>query len=157
MVETVHQYPGIRTTELMKLLGLPNETFYSIFRKAAYEDHRIEWKSCRLYPISPVELPHILREVHGLILKFPTYFNRTVVEALCAYLNESDLFTSQYINAKPTSKTAKEEKCRCITISCSNRPMPTLSNDLYHVVQILENQFSFFRNSVPLFSHATFV
>ena len=54
MVETVHQYPGIRTTELMKLLGLPNETFYSVLRKAAYEDHRIEWKSCRLYPISPV-------------------------------------------------------------------------------------------------------
>ena len=45
------------------------------------------------------------------------------MEALCAYLNESDLFTSQYINAKPTSKTAKEEKWRCITISCSNRPM----------------------------------
>ena len=76
-----------------------------------------------MYPITPIELPQILREVHALTLKFPTYFNRTVVEALCAYLNESDLFSSQYIKAEPTSKTAKKENCRCITISCSNRPL----------------------------------
>ena len=123
MVNTVRQYPGIRTTELMKLLNLPRETFYRMLRKAAHEDHLIEWKSCRLYPITPIELPQILREVHALTLKFPTYFNRTVVEALCAYLNESDLFSSQYIKAEPTSKTAKKENCRCITISCSNRPL----------------------------------
>jgi hypothetical protein len=123
MVHMVHQYPGIGTTELMKLLNLPQTTFYRMLGKAAHEDHLIEWKKCRLYPVTPIELPQILREVHGLILKFPTYFNRTVVEALCAYLNESDLFTSQYINAKPASDAAKEENCRCITISCSNRPM----------------------------------
>lgn len=123
MVKTVHQHPGIRTTELMKLLDIPQTTFYRMLRKATYDDHLIEWKKCRLYPITPIELPQIPREVHALTLRFPTYFNRTVVEALCAYLNESDLFSSQYIKAEPTSSTAREENCRCITISCSNRPM----------------------------------
>ncbi|MBU7047914.1 MAG: hypothetical protein HXS54_15865 [Theionarchaea archaeon] len=123
MVNTVDQYPGIRTTELMELLNIPQTTFYRMLRKAAYEDHLIERKGCRLYPITPIELPQIPREVHALTLRFPTYFNRTVVEALCAYLNESDLFNSQYIKAEPTSKAAKEENCRCITISCSSRPM----------------------------------
>lgn len=123
MVDMVYLCPGIRTTELMNLLNLPHTTFYRMLNKAAHEDHYIEWIRCRLNPISPMELPEILEEVHGLTLKFPAYFNRTVVEALCAYLNESELFASQYINAKPTSKTAKEENCRCITISCSNRPL----------------------------------